>query len=535
MSDPVAPSSLLAARKKKPPPKMMTKVQTIVHKRLPVYPTPAKSQSRAQPIKPSKNGAIRKDAAMARRPSTPASSRPSSKEPVERIKQERSRPNKRASPTVTTPQFTSSDEDEEDMPRKRVKTEEVVDPGRQIRDPEAFRDTALTDTKRVHAYDIANSTLVEHSRTPYATYFTALTSDEEEDPTIELEYPGAATELERYQLVTPSDRSDFKPIAEILETMELVAEYYLDESTAKRVYCDDDGSGLYQKLKRASVVGGQGVKAGVQTTFIDIVKAYNKLISEKRKDGTITRTIDAMPKIPLKLVDHIIKKQIYARTVSPKVHLVRQYEGFSDNVYGELLPLFLSRIFKETRLRSGQIFVDLGSGVGNCVLQAALETGCEAWGCEMMDNPAKLAESQSAEFPARCKLWGLKPGPIHLIHDDFLQNAEIGEVLKRADVILINNQAFTAELNDKLKLKFFDLKEGAQIVSLKYYRDPLHRIKDSNFNDPINMLTVKERDRFSGMVSWSDDPGKWYIQSKDTTELQALERKKLRDANGSGT
>jgi [histone H3]-lysine79 N-trimethyltransferase len=150
----------------------------------------------------------------------------------------------------------------------------------------------------------------------------------------------------------------------------------------------------------------------------------------------------------------------------------------------------------------------------------------------MMPNPARLAELQAEEFPARCKVWGLKPGPIRLIHDDFLQNTEIGEVLKKADVILINNQAFTAELNNSLKLRFLDLKEGAQIVSLKYYRDPLHRIKESNINDSVNVLKVKEKERFSGMVSWTDDPGKWYLHTKDTTELKRFQQDREAESNG---
>jgi len=94
--------------------------------------------------------------------------------------------------------------------------------------------------------------------------------------------------------------------------------------------------------------------------------------------------------------------------------------------------------------------------------------------------------------------------------------------LKRADVILVNNQAFTAELNDKLKYVFLDLKEGCQIVSLKPFRSPSHKIKDSNVNDPVNVLAVAEKDRWSGMVSWTDDPGKWYHQRKDSRSLEVF-------------
>jgi H3 lysine-79-specific histone-lysine N-methyltransferase len=372
----------------------------------------------------------------------------------------------------------------------------------------------------VHAVDIANSTLVEQGRDKYQAFFTSLQGDEDEYPTIELQYP-TALQSEKYQLVRPTDSSDFKPLDEIEANMKIVAEYYLDSKSAAKVTSEEDGSGLVQLLHRQATMGLKG-RVGAQSNYVDVVQRYNALLEEKRKDGTIAKKLDEMTRVDLKLVEHIIKNQIYARTVSPQVNLVRHYESFSDNVYGELLPKFLSRIFKETHLKSDKVFIDLGSGVGNCVLQAALETGCESWGCEVMDNPSTLAQLQAEEFPARCRLWGIKPGDVHLIHGDFLVNEQVRQVLKRADVILVNNQAFTAELNDKLKYVFLDLKEGCQIVSLKPFRSPAHKIKNSNFNDPINMLTVVEKERWSGMVSWTDDPGKWYHQRKDLSEVNAF-------------
>jgi [histone H3]-lysine79 N-trimethyltransferase len=515
----------MALKAKKAPPQIIKKTVKVLKKAVPVIHGPKVT---LQP-RPVANGIHRKDTTP-RLSTTPASSRHASKEPVERIKKERAKVVKRPSPAASTPHFTSSDdeeeEDEQPKKRQRLGPKDIIDPNRRVRDLQAFSEVDGSSFDVIHAADIANSTITEHSRDKYEAFFTALAGHEDECPTIELQYP-SASQRERYDLVKPTDKSDFKPITEIFENMRIVAEHYLDDTTSEKIFCEEDGSGIYQKLHRA-LRDGEKSRVGAQSRFIDLVNEYNTLLSSTRKDGTISRQLDSMTSISLKLVEHIIKGQIYARTVSPQVHIVRQYEGFSDNVYGELLPMFLSRIFKETRLKSNQIFVDLGSGVGNCVLQAALETGCESWGCEMMDNPHKLAELQAREFPARCRLWGIKPGPIRLIHDDFLKNEEIGEILKRADVILINNQAFTAELNDKLKYKFLDLKEGAQIISLKYFRDPGHKIKESNMENPVNVLTVREMERFSGMVSWSDDPGKWYLQVKDGRELEAFGRRMVK-------
>ncbi|KIX08262.1 uncharacterized protein Z518_02918 [Rhinocladiella mackenziei CBS 650.93] len=522
------PLSFAALKAKKAPPKITTKIVTVnAHAKTAMKPQPSVPSTKPSVAqKPVSNGTPHVGNGY-RKSSTPASipSRQTSREPLERVKQEKQSRTKRSSPAVSTPRLTSSDEEseaDEDQPRKRLRLDQTgrIDEKRRVRDLGSFSEEDSGVFSMVHALDIANSCIIEQGRDKYEAFFTALEGDEDECPTIELQYP-SALQCEKYQLVRPTDSSDFKPLDEIEANMKIVAEYYLDNVSASKVTSEEDGSGLIQMLHRQATLGLKG-RVGAQSRYIGVVEKYNELVAEKRRDGTIAKKLDEMARVDLKLVEHIIKNQVYARTVSPQVNLVRHYESFSDNVYGELLPKFLSRIFKETKLESDQIFIDLGSGVGNCVLQAALETGCESWGCEVMDNPNALAQLQAEEFPARCRLWGIKPGEVHLIHGDFLKNEQVRQVLKKADVILVNNQAFTAELNDKLKYVFLDLKEGCQIVSLKPFRSPAHKIKDSNVNDPVNVLAVMEKDRWSGMVSWTDDPGKWYHQRKDSRELEVF-------------
>ena len=463
-------------------------------------------------------------------------SQPIKNKPKERVRHDALPKRKSASPAVATPAFTSSDDDSEsesgrNPKRRRVVRKGSVDLNRKIRDADVFDDSVLQSFPMIHAADIANPDIIEHNRTKYTTFFTALGGDEDPDPIIELQYPGSA-QRERYQLLRPSDPTDFKPLTEIMENMKRVAEYYLPESDALKIHDESEMSGLVTRLDRAAKRGRQQ-RIGAQQEFIDVVNEYNTLITTLRSSGTISHILDQLPSLPLPLVEHIVKNQVYARTVSPSIHLVRQYEGFSDNVYGELLPKFLSEIFKATSLKSNHVFVDLGSGVGNCVLQAALETGCEAIGCEIMENPSTLAAAQLTEFHARCKLWGLRPGPVTLLRDDFLTSPAVAAALARADVLLINNQAFTASLNDKLKYKFLDLKEGCRIVSLKPFKDPGMVVKESNVNDPVNILTVEKRERFSGHVSWTDDGGYWYLHRKDGRVLEGFMRR-VREGKGLG-
>jgi [histone H3]-lysine79 N-trimethyltransferase len=210
-----------------------------------------------------------------------------------------------------------------------------------------------------------------------------------------------------------------------------------------------------------------------------------------------------------------ILDQVYDRTVALKVELLSKYENGTDNVYGELLHPFITDILVEKiKMTSDQVFVDLGSGVGNVAIQAALEIGCESWGCEMMENACNLAEAQVKEFTSRCVLWGVAPGKVFLERGDFRKSTRIHEALKRADVILVNNQAFTSQLNDDLVRMFLDLKSGCKIISLKTFVHD-HKSASHNINDVgSTILDVEALTYPSGYVSWTDAGGTYCISTR---------------------
>jgi hypothetical protein len=134
---------------------------------------------------------------------------------------------------------------------------------------------------------------------------------------------------------------------------------------------------------------------------------------------------------------HILE-QSYARTVAPKAHLLRNYEGFSNNVYGEITPLFVSEIIRNANIEPQSVFLDMGSGTGNVVLQVAAEVCCESYGIEIMDAPASLAKKQRTEFLGRMRLYGKPCGRIYLKQGDFLLDEGIHSVITKADVIFVN-------------------------------------------------------------------------------------------------
>jgi H3 lysine-79-specific histone-lysine N-methyltransferase len=412
---------------------------------------------------------------------------------------------KRPSPA----QRLSSDDDDSDTDtsfevRKRARVSASVEPdlGRRIRSLDAFSDEAPKALAMVHAAQITSSQTPGKFRPAF---------DGKEDVEIRLQYP-STLKGEKYQLVVPRENDDFKPLDDIVQVVEMVSQNYVPEEMIDEF--NNESTGIKRQIRRA-------LAHASESEFREAITSYNRAVRRRIDDGTIAKHLDATHTLRLPLVERILT-QIYSRTVSPRVESLRQYENGTDNVYGELLPRFISTIFKETKLKSDQVFVDLGSGVGNVVLQAALEVGCESWGCEMMPNACKLADLQREEFKARCRLWGIAPGKTRLVHGNFLTEDSIVKVLQRADVVLINNQAFTPQLNNELINHFLDMKEGCRIVSLKSFVPPGHKIQSRNLNSPINLLTVKQRNYWSDSVSWTDVGGTYFVATKDSSRLKAF-------------
>lgn len=316
----------------------------------------------------------------------------------------------------------------------------------------------------------------------------------------------------RYVLIRPSnDNHAFNAISDITEVMHRVSEHYVSESTRKEF--DNEINGFPQRVNRA-------IKKKSEVDLMQVINEYNTTLARLVDQGVVSSILDEKKWLHPGLVERILN-QTYSRTVSPNLKLLSKYEAGTDNVYGELLPRFISSILKkDTGMKSDQLFVDLGSGVGNVVLQAALEIGCESWGCEMMEEYSVVAKNQHREFEARCRLWGLAIGDIHLEQGDFLVNHAIKDVLKRADVVLVNNQVFTPELNEHLTTLFLDLKDGCRIVSLKSFVPAAHRITDRNSENPYNLLDVEEKRYYSNCVSWTSQSGTYFVSTKDSKRVE---------------
>lgn len=327
-------------------------------------------------------------------------------------------------------------------------------------------------------------------------------SGKAEAPRVELQYPSPANP-ERFELLIPKDHSNFNPLDEIYFSIEEIVQHYLPTDLAAEL--SSEAHGTVRLLKRAA-------HKNEPEDFKTTMDKFNKIIKENIENGQIANILDDMHAIPLSLVRRILA-QVYLRTVSPFAHHLRRVKG-KETTYGELLPPFVHTIFQQTGLNSQSVFVDLGSGVGNVVLQSALQTGAESHGIEIMDRAAEYAQDQALELRARAKLWNISLGSITLLHGDFLDSPPIDDVLRRADVVLVNNKVFPSRLNGQLLDKFLDLKTGCKVVSLASFGGGGGKHGARNENSIANLFDEERYDSGTGSVSWAGESVEYFISTK---------------------
>jgi H3 lysine-79-specific histone-lysine N-methyltransferase len=145
--------------------------------------------------------------------------------------------------------------------------------------------------------------------------------------------------------------------------------------------------------------------------------------------------------LPEKVLMRIIEEN-YQRTVGPNIRSLRRYEAFTSTVYGELLPSFVQEIVQITGLNQDSLFLDLGSGVANVVVQASLQSGCRSYGIELMPHPARVAKDVVEQIGIRSRMWGVRIGKVELEEGDMLQSPRLDELVSKADVVLVDNKVF---------------------------------------------------------------------------------------------
>ncbi|KAI1785576.1 DOT1-domain-containing protein [Ganoderma leucocontextum] len=308
---------------------------------------------------------------------------------------------------------------------------------------------------------------------------------------------------------------------------------------ARKETADSPPSVDYLRLLRRAIKQEDGL------LFVQAMGAINTLLSLLKYPPLSPDPFDPLPsnelrpmvrswtRIPKEVV-HRIVDETYQRAVGPHIDMLKRYEAFSSEVYGELMPEFVTDLVRATGLTEESVFLDLGS---------ALETGCTSYGIEIMPGPAKIARSQLEQFKTRCRMWGVRAGRVDLEEGDMLRSTKADELVKTADVVLVNNKVFLEPLNEALRQKFLDLKEGAIVVSLKCLmgsgraaareRSASPALKERNLDDIGEIFTVTARPYRPGSVSWGGGGGEYFLQRMNREDY--ARRKMLFETSRAGS
>ncbi|CAK5265460.1 unnamed protein product [Mycena citricolor] len=373
-------------------------------------------------------------------------------------------------------------------------------------------------------------------------------------PVVELEYPNSNA-AERSSMLQSMHKDHYNPIMDVEQSLYMIVDRYLTPSqqklfgpvpkgshftweespspipsTSSDVSDDEDHPMLETAPGRLPLL--RQVQRAIHMRngpmFLQAFHDINKIL-RRFKYPALPRTNSLMQMVT-KWTDAGLPKQVlmrvieenYQRSVGPHVQKLKHYEAFSSAVYGELLPSLVYDIVVATGLKENSLFLDLGSGVGNVVAQASLQSGCRSYGIELNPTPAKVARDMAEHFRVRCRMWGLRLGEIELEEGDMLKSARVNELISQADVVLVDNKVFEQSLNEQLRPKFLDLKEGAYVVSLAPFVPSVNaRLTERNasasrlVDDISAIFDVTEMEYHSGSVSWGNSGGTYYIHRVD--------------------
>ncbi|KAL1235288.1 H3 lysine-79 specific,Histone-lysine N-methyltransferase [Trichinella spiralis] len=181
--------------------------------------------------------------------------------------------------------------------------------------------------------------------------------------------------------------------------------------------------------------------------------------------------------------------------------------------------------FYTTPLGPNDYFLDLGSGVGNVVLQVAATSLCGmSVGIERAKWPIKYARRMYKHFERWSSWYGHTHRPFKLLEGDFL-DVKFREHFCKATVIFVNNYAFGPELDHQLKIIFSDLKDGTKIISSKPFElGNGGRLTIRNICDPGACLSVRKLFTMSRCVSWTSAKISFYLHTVDHSRIEQFIR-----------
>ncbi|CAP29762.1 Protein CBG10211 [Caenorhabditis briggsae] len=148
--------------------------------------------------------------------------------------------------------------------------------------------------------------------------------------------------------------------------------------------------------------------------------------------------------------------------------LNKHYGSFSNGTYGETDYEQFQSILDQLKIKEDDIFIDVGSGIGQLVTFAAAYSKCaNVSGIEIEQVPADFASENGIQFERLMNHFGEQPRPFKLEKGDFKENKHAEFLKNEAKVIFCNNFAFDPDLMLELRKILESCGSGTKIVVTK--------------------------------------------------------------------
>ncbi|CAO4387687.1 unnamed protein product [Caenorhabditis nigoni] len=195
------------------------------------------------------------------------------------------------------------------------------------------------------------------------------------------------------------------------------------------------------------------------------------------------------------------------------------YEGFSSEVYGETTLEQLQDILDHIGFTENDVFVDVGSGIGQLVTFTAAYTNmAHVSGIEIQSVPAGFADENARQFKRLMRHFGEQARPFTLELEDFRSEEKKTFLKEKATIIFCNNKAFEPELMAELREVLQFCQNGTNIVVTQRLETTK---KDRNARGCFftEFATTKVLDPTGGddrsNVSWTNNKVPYYLTIVD--------------------
>lgn len=155
-------------------------------------------------------------------------------------------------------------------------------------------------------------------------------------------------------------------------------------------------------------------------------------------------------------MDRVIKRHYFLKNpvrIAKKTEMEMDMPYFALT-YGETPYSTAIKIFDLLKPSRGDVFFDLGSGIGQLVFFVNLYYGIPSAGIEIVPFFVKKSRAIKRE---------LELDNVEFIEGDFLR-----EDLSSATILYMNGKAFNVDIIEKILEKFKKLKQGVKVISIGY-------------------------------------------------------------------